>query len=90
MDLGDHEYVVEVAKETEAMDVSQKKMATAKPSNGKLETKETKMEKKTLTFCKLEKSLQFDFSKLPPKYFKRNPKTYFIVRSMFFNGMQYL
>jgi ubiquitin-like 1-activating enzyme E1 A len=87
VDLGNHEYVEEVSSKAESMDVEQKKKAASKHTNGKDEQPDTRMEKKQLLFCKLSDALQFQFAELPPKHFRRNPKTVIIIRILqeFFN-----
>ena len=73
----------EVSSKAESMDVEQKKKAASKHTNGKDEQPDTRMEKKQLLFCKLSDALQFQFAELPPKHFRRNPKTVIIIRSMY-------
>ena len=83
MDLGEHHYVEDVTKATQSMNIDEKKkgkVAMAAESTDLTANEETKLEKKMLKFCSLQQSRDFDWSTVAAKTFKRNPKTYFVIR----------
>lgn len=79
-DLGEHEYAIDVPKETEdAIVVETPKAKRQKRDN---EEAETVTVKKSCSFCSLKDALSGDWSKKPARYFKRTPATFFLIQTL--------
>ena len=72
----------DVTKATKSMDIDKKQKGKVVMATGTTDltvNEETKLEKKMMKFCSLQKSREFDWSTVAAKTFKRNPKTYFVI-----------
>ena len=75
----------DVTKATQSVNIDEKKkgkVAIATESTDLTVNEETKLEKKMMKFCSLQQTRDFDWSIVAAKTFKRNPKTYFVIRGM--------
>ena len=73
----------DVTKATQSMNIDENKkgkVAIATESTDLTVNEETKLEKKMMKFCSLQQTRDFDWSIVSAKTFKRNPKTYFVIR----------
>ncbi|KAL5008414.1 hypothetical protein ScPMuIL_013995 [Solemya velum] len=88
-DLGQHEYAEEVLKKLEpSTDVDEQGESCSPPTKKKkVDDKETVVVKKSVTFCRLQNALEFDWSSSDAKTLKKTPNTYFIFLLSFIKQM---
>ena len=78
-DLQEHTYAIDVPKQK--MDTIVVEETRGKRDGG-TEEEETITEKRNISYCSLQDSLSFNWSKKPVKYFRRTPTTFFVIKAL--------